>query len=217
MRRDACWLGDAEQCSQRPDAVTGPLQHRSAPRLPIETVAAGGGPLTITDANLLLGRLQVQRFPAVFGASADLPPNVEVVRRAFADLAEALGQTPERVAAGGLQLAVEPMAAAIRLVSLHWGQDIRGGVLLHPMAGVLSAFGMGQARQRCRKQPHLGAPLSPALLAGLPHQVEVLAHEAQEVLRRQGDIDAITVLVGGGSTSSFVLKIFVLTMILATW
>jgi len=212
-----------------------------APRLPIETVAAGGGsvlelqgerlrvgprsagaqpgpacyraggPLTITDANLLLGRLQVNRFPAVFGPSGDLPPDVEVVRHRFAELAAALGQTPERVASGALQLAVETMAAAIRRVSLHRGEDIRGGVLvayggaggqhacrladelglntvlLHPMAGVLSAFGMGQARQRCRRQEHLGAALSPELLAGLPDQVERLMAEAREMLHRQGD------------------------------
>ncbi len=212
-----------------------------APRLPIETVAAGGGsvlelqgerlrvgprsagaqpgpacyraggPLTITDANLLLGRLQVDRFPAVFGPSGDLPPDVEVVRHRFAELAAVLGQTPERVASGALQLAVETMAAAIRRVSLHRGEDIRGGVLvayggaggqhacrladelglntvlLHPMAGVLSAFGMGQARQRCRRQVHLGTALSPELLAGLPDQVERLMAEAKEMLHRQGD------------------------------
>ena len=212
-----------------------------APRLPIETVAAGGGsvlelqgerlrvgprsagaqpgpacyraggPLTITDANLLLGRLQVDRFPAVFGPSGDLPPDVEVVRHRFAELAAALGQTPERVASGALQLAVETMAAAIRRVSLHRGEDIRGGVLvayggaggqhacrladelglntvlLHPMAGVLSAFGMGQARQRCRRQVHLGAALSSDLLAGLPDEVERLMAEAKEMLHRQGD------------------------------
>ena len=212
-----------------------------APRLPIETVAAGGGsvlelqgerlrvgprsagaqpgpacyraggPLTITDANLLLGRLQVEHFPAVFGPTGDLSPDVEVVRHRFAELAAALVQTPERVAAGALQLAVETMAAAIRRVSLHRGEDIRGGVLvayggaggqhacrladelglttvlLHPMAGVLSAFGMGQARQRCRRQRHLGAALSPELLAALPDQVERLSCEAKETLRRQGD------------------------------
>jgi 5-oxoprolinase (ATP-hydrolysing) len=210
-------------------------------RLPIETVAAGGGsvlelqgerllvgprsagaqpgpacyraggPLTITDANLLLGRLQVDRFPAVFGPSGDLPPDVEVVRHHFAELAAALGQTSERVASGALQLAVETMAAAIRRVSLHRGEDIRGGVLvayggaggqhacrladelglstvlLHPMAGVLSAFGMGQARQRCRRQVHLGVALSSDLLAALPDQVERLMGEAQETLSRQGD------------------------------
>ena len=210
-------------------------------RLPIETVAAGGGsvlelqgerllvgprsagaqpgpacyraggPLTITDANLLLGRLQVDRFPAVFGPSGDLPPDVEVVRHRFAELAAALGQTSERVASGALQLAVETMAAAIRRVSLHRGEDIRGGVLvayggaggqhacrladelglstvlLHPMAGVLSAFGMGQARQRCRRQVHLGVALSSDLLAALPDQVERLMGEAQETLSRQGD------------------------------
>ena len=143
--------------------------------------------------------------------SGDLPPDVEVVRHRFAELAAALGQTPERVASGALQLAVETMAAAIRRVSLHRGEDIRGGVLvayggaggqhacrladelglntvlLHPMAGVLSAFGMGQARQRCRRQMHLGAALSPELLAALPDQVERLVAEAKEMLHRQGD------------------------------
>ena len=153
----------------------------------------------------------MDRFPAVFGPSGDLPPDVEVVRHRFAELAAALGQTPERVASGALQLAVETMAAAIRRVSLHRGEDIRGGVLvayggaggqhacrladelglntvlLHPMAGVLSAFGMGQARQRCRRQVHLGTALSPELLAGLPDQVERLMAEAKEMLHRQGD------------------------------
>ncbi|MCY3909058.1 MAG: hydantoinase/oxoprolinase family protein, partial [Cyanobacteria bacterium MAG COS3_bin_20] len=149
-----------------------------APRLPIETVAAGGGsvlelqgerlrvgprsagaqpgpacyraggPLTITDANLLLGRLQVDRFPAVFGPSGDLPPDVEVVRHRFAELAAALGQTPERVASGALQLAVETMAAAIRRVSLHRGEDIRGGVLV--------AYGGAGGQHACRLADELG-------------------------------------------------------------
>ena len=212
-----------------------------SPRLPIETVAAGGGsvlqkdgdrlrvgprsagarpgpacyraggPLTITDANLLLGRLQLHRFPTVFGAQGDQPPDLGVVQLQFGALANDLGQRPEQLAEGALQLAIERMAAAIRRVSLHRGQDIRGGVLvayggaggqhacrlaeelglasvlLHPMAGVLSAYGMGQACQRRRLQFHLGAELSDALLATLFDRVEELTQQALQQLIDQGD------------------------------
>ena len=212
-----------------------------APRLPIETVAAGGGsvlqkdgdrvrvgprsagarpgpacyraggPLTITDANLLLGRLQLQRFPSVFGVHGDQPPDLGVVQQQFGELATELGQRPEQLAEGALQLAIERMAAAIRRVSLHRGQDIRGGVLvayggaggqhacrlaeelglvsvlLHPMAGVLSAYGMGQARQRRRLQFHLGAELTDALLVTLLERAEELTQQARQQLIDQGD------------------------------
>ena len=212
-----------------------------APRLPIETVAAGGGsvlqrdgdrlrvgprsagarpgpacyraggPLTITDANLVLGRLQLHRFPCVFGAQGDQPPDLEVVQQQFEALATELCQRPEQLAEGALQLAIERMSAAIRRVSLHRGQDIRGGVLvayggaggqhacrlaeelglasvlLHPMAGVLSAYGMGQARQRRRLQVHLGAELSDQLLAELQQQVQELTQQALQELADQGD------------------------------
>ena len=212
-----------------------------APRLPIETVAAGGGsvlqrdgdrlrvgprsagarpgpacyraggPLTITDANLVLGRLQLHRFPCVFGAQGDQPPDLEVVQQQFEALANELGQRLEQLAEGALQLAIERMSAAIRRVSLHRGQDIRGGVLvayggaggqhacrlaeelglasvlLHPMAGVLSAYGMGQARQRRRLQVHLGAELSDQLLAALQQQVQELTQQALQELADQGD------------------------------
>lgn len=212
-----------------------------APRLPIETVAAGGGsvidhdgdrlqvgprsagarpgpacyraggPLTITDANLLLGRLQLDRFPAVFGPRGDLPPDREVVQQRFRALSALLGPSPERLAEGALQLAIERMANAIRRVSLHRGQDIRGGVLvayggaggqhacrlaedlgldavlLHPMAGVLSAYGMGQARQKRRLQSHIGEPLTPALLQSLPDRVNTLSQQSMRQLEQQGD------------------------------
>ena len=212
-----------------------------AERLPIETVAAGGGsvleqhgaqlrvgprsagarpgpacyraggPLTITDANLLLGRLRPDQFPAVFGAKADQPPDAAVVRQLFHDLAVNLNRSPEQVAEAALQLAIERMAAAIRRVSLHRGQDIRGGVLvayggasgqhacrlaeelglrsvlLHPLAGVLSAYGMGQARQSCRRQRHVDAPLTPGWLETLPAQVDSLVDEARRRLQQQGD------------------------------
>ena len=192
-----------------------------APRLPIHTVAAGGGsilsgdggrllvgprsagadpgpacyrrggPLTITDAHVLLGRLQVESFPAVFGANADQPADRKVVHERFAALAESLQSSPETLAEGALNLAVETMAAAIQQVSLFRGHDIRNGVLiayggaggqlacrlaealglgrvlLHPLAGVLSAWGIGQARPRHWRQRVLRRPLTAGLLLEL--------------------------------------------------
>lgn len=197
----------------------------TASRLPIHTVAAGGGsivsadggrltvgprsagadpgpacyrrggPLTITDAHLLLGRLQVGAFPAVFGPARDQPPDLQATREQFQALASGLGQQPEQLAEGALDLAVEVMAGAIRHVSLFRGHDIRGGaliayggaagqlacrlaeslglsqVLMHPLAGVLSAYGLGQARQRQLHQRSIRRPLDAALLTQLPAMV----------------------------------------------
>ncbi|WP_114994619.1 hydantoinase B/oxoprolinase family protein [Synechococcus sp. UW179A] len=197
----------------------------TASRLPIHTVAAGGGsivstdggrltvgprsagaepgpacyrrggPLAITDAHLLLGRLQVGAFPAVFGPNRDQPPDLQATREQFQALASQLGQAPEQLAEGALDLAVEAMAGAIRHVSLFRGHDIRGGVLvayggaagqlacrlaeslglrqvlLHPLAGVLSAYGLGQARQRQLHQRSIRRPLDATLLTQLPAMV----------------------------------------------
>ena len=212
-----------------------------APRLPIHTVAAGGGsiidrdgdrltvgprsagavpgpacyrrggPLTVTDANLLLGRLQVQGFPAVFGPAGDQRPDREVVQQRFAALADALGRSVEQLAEGALDLAVETMAAAIEQVSLCRGHDIRGGVLvayggaagqlacrvagclglsqvlLHPLAGVLSAYGMGQARQRQWRQIAVRQPLTQAFCSGLEQQWQTALGEAEQQLLAEGD------------------------------
>ncbi len=212
-----------------------------APRLPIHTVAAGGGsiinrdadrltvgprsagavpgpacyrrggPLTVTDANLLLGRLQVKGFPAVFGPAGDQRPDPEVVQQRFAALAESLGRSPEQLAEGALELAVETMASAIEHVSLCRGHDIRGGVLvayggaagqlacrvarslglsqvlLHPLAGVLSAYGMGQARQRQWRQIAVRQPLIPDLCSALEHRWNAALVEAEQQLRAEGD------------------------------
>ncbi|WP_392351295.1 hydantoinase B/oxoprolinase family protein [Parasynechococcus sp.] len=199
----------------------GSVLHRVGDRLQVGPRSAGarpgpacyraGGPLTITDANLLLGRLQLDRFPSVFGPNGDQAPDLGVVQEAFASLAKGFGQSSEQLAEGALQLAIERMADAIRRVSLHRGQDIRGGVLvayggaggqhacrlaeelgldsvlLHPMAGVLSAYGMGQACQRRRLQQHWGQPLTIELLADLPQQVKSLHLQARHQLEQQGD------------------------------
>ncbi len=134
-----------------------------------------GGPLTVTDANVMLGRIQPAHFPAVFGRTGDQPLDAAAVRRGFADLAgevlSATGdaRTPEQVAEGFLRIAVANMANAVKKISVAKGRDITryalttfggaGGqhacavadelgirtVLVPPMAGVLSALGIGLA------------------------------------------------------------------------
>ena len=150
----------------------------SAGSLPGPKSYRRGGPLTVTDANLLLGRLQPDFFPAVFGASGTLPLDGEAVAAAFAELAAQVGQgyTPERLAAGFLDIASENMADAIRHITLARGVDPAdftlmsfggaggqhactvatrlgiGRVLVSPYAAVLSAYGIGLAERRVVKQ-----------------------------------------------------------------
>ncbi|MET8567678.1 hydantoinase B/oxoprolinase family protein [Streptomyces sp. NPDC004783] len=134
-----------------------------------------GGPLTVTDANVMLGRIPPAHFPHVFGPDGDQPLDETVVRRRFTGLAarirEATGdrRTPEEVAEGFLRVAVANVAAAVKRISVHRGRDVRdyaltsfggaGGqhacavadalgirtVLVPPLAGVLSALGIGLA------------------------------------------------------------------------
>jgi 5-oxoprolinase (ATP-hydrolysing) len=218
-----------------------------APMLPIHTVAAGGGsivrfdgqrllvgpesaganpgpaayrrggPATITDANLLLGRLPAMALPAVFGPGGHQPADLEAVRARFADLAIAMapaapGITPEQVADGALRIAIERMAAAIRRVSIQRGHDLRGAllvsyggaggqhacrlaealgmgrVLLHPLAGVLSAYGIGMAEQRVLLERVPRRPLMAALLAHLRTDLLQLRQQGEEQLRAAGDL-----------------------------
>jgi 5-oxoprolinase (ATP-hydrolysing) len=151
-----------------------------------------GGPLTVTDCNVLLGRIRPDRFPRVFGADGRQPLDASVVREKFAALAAAIGgRTPEQVAEGFLQVAVETMARAIKRISLERGHDVSkytlvcfggaGGqhaclvadalgmtrVMIHPLAGVLSALGMGLAEARELRQETIERPLSAEALASL--------------------------------------------------
>ena len=145
-----------------------------------------GGPLTVTDCNLMLGRLLPEFFPRIFGPGRDEALDVEVVRREFASLAERIGagRTPEAVAEGFLRIAVENMANAIKRISIERGHDVTdyalncfggaGGqhacavadalgietVLIHPFAGVLSAYGMGLADIRVLRETAVEAPLA---------------------------------------------------------
>ncbi len=142
-----------------------------------------GGPLTVTDCNVMLGKLQPDHFPAVFGPHADEKLDADVVRKKFEalaqEIAEATGEeprTPEAIAEGFLRIAVENMANAIKKISVQRGYDVTkytlqcfggaGGqhaclvadalgmetVFVHPLAGVLSAYGMGLAEIRAMRK-----------------------------------------------------------------
>jgi 5-oxoprolinase (ATP-hydrolysing) len=143
-----------------------------------------GGPLTLTDANLLLGRIQAEHFPAVFGSTGDLPLDIGQVRERFDAMAARSGLTPTELAEGALDIAIERMAQAISQISTRRGIDLEdftlcafggaGGqhacrvaqslgiakVLIHPMAGVLSALGIGLAEQRWLRRQTVETPLN---------------------------------------------------------
>ncbi|MCY3633124.1 MAG: hydantoinase B/oxoprolinase family protein [bacterium] len=169
---------------------------------------SNGGPLTVTDANVVLGRLHPDHFPAVFGPDGDQPLEAAAAQNAFADLAaaitEATGQlwTPERAAEGFLDVAVQNMANAIKTISVQRGHDVSaytlacfggaGGqhacrvadelgmstVLIHPHAGVLSALGIGLADVRSVTERAVGQLLTEELLAAIAHDIGELAAAA---------------------------------------
>jgi 5-oxoprolinase (ATP-hydrolysing) len=153
-----------------------------------------GGPLTVTDANVLLGRIQPEYFPRAFGSGGDQPLDAEVTRRLFTQLCAQIadGRSPEQVAEGFLTIAVQNMANAIKKISVQRGYDITryvlstfggaGGqhacavadalgmteVLIHPLAGVLSAYGIGLADIIAMRESAVEAPLAGEVLAALP-------------------------------------------------
>ncbi|HEX5795279.1 MAG TPA: hydantoinase/oxoprolinase family protein, partial [Geminicoccaceae bacterium] len=174
-----------------------------------------GGPLTVTDANLMVGKLHPRFFPKVFGPQANQPLDGEVARQEFRELAAevqaATGarRTPEEIAHGCLAIAVDNMANAIKKISIQRGHDISGyvlccfggaagqhacwvadtlglkRVLVHPLASVLSAYGMGLADVRALRQRAIEATLEDALMPHLAHTIEELAAEGRDELRRQ--------------------------------
>ncbi|MEV6943549.1 hydantoinase B/oxoprolinase family protein [Streptomyces sp. NPDC051172] len=152
----------------------------------------GGGPLAVTDANVMLGRIQPAHFPRVFGPDGDKPLDAALVRGRFTSLAREIrtrtgdDRTPEQVAEGYLQIAVANIANAVKRISVQKGHDVTryalttfggaGGqhackvadslgirtVLVPPMAGVLSALGIGLADTTAMREQSVEAPLEPA-------------------------------------------------------
>src|ERR1039457_5178475 len=191
-----------------------------------------GGPLTVTDANIMLGRIQPAHFPAAFGESGGQPLDAGIVREQFAALARRIGEaaggpspsqgsggpaarsgtsaSPEQVAGGFLEIAVANMANAIKKISVQRGYDVTryvlatfggaGGqhacavadalgitrVLIHPLAGVLSAYGMGLADVTAMRETAVEAPLAAGLLPELDQVAGRLEADAFAELAQQG-------------------------------
>ncbi|MEV5387924.1 hydantoinase B/oxoprolinase family protein [Streptomyces sp. NPDC052721] len=171
-----------------------------------------GGPLTVTDANVMLGRIQPAHFPAVFGPGGDRPLDAAVVRDRFAALAREIhehtgdARTPEQVAEGYLQIAVANIANAVKRISVQKGHDVTryalttfggaGGqhacrvadslgirtVLVPPMAGVLSALGIGLADTTAMREHSVEAPLEAASMPGIRKTADDLEAAARAEL-----------------------------------
>ncbi|MGB3298365.1 MAG: hydantoinase B/oxoprolinase family protein [Phormidesmis sp.] len=223
-----------------------------APMMAIHTVAAGGGsilefdgerykvgpesagaypgpacyrndgPLTVTDCNVMVGKIQPQFFPNVFGEKGNSRLDDGAVRTKFNALAEQISaatgnqRLPEQIAAGFLEIAVDNMANAIKKISVQRGYDIgsytlccfgaAGGqhacqlaenlgiktVLIHPYAGVLSAYGMGLADRRVLKEASVEVRLTAAAIEELVLQMNELVAIAKTELKKQGDQDIDT-------------------------
>ncbi|MBV8481568.1 MAG: hydantoinase B/oxoprolinase family protein [Verrucomicrobia bacterium] len=173
------------------------------------------GPLTVTDCNVMLGRLPPDFFPKIFGPSGDLPLDKDRVAQAFRELGAEIQEhsrkslRPDELAAGFLRIAVENMANAIKKISVARGYDVTkytlvtfGGaagqhacavadalrmerVLIHPLAGVLSAFGIGQAELRALRESSLELPLSPEGVSAAELTLASLEEDARQELRFQ--------------------------------
>jgi len=169
-----------------------------------------GGPLTVTDCNVMLGKLSPDHFPAVFGPNADQPLDAGIVREKFEALAAEIGdgRSPEAVAEGFLRIAIENMANAIKKISVQRGYDVTrytlacfggaGGqhaclvadalgmktVMIHPYAGVLSAFGMGLADIRSLREAQFDAPLTQH--QEVTQRLQALEDEARGDVQGQG-------------------------------
>ncbi len=179
-----------------------------------------GGPLAVTDANVMLGKLMPEFFPRIFGTAQDQPLDAETVRTAFAELASEVSaglgtaRTPEEVADGFVRIAVENMANAIKKISVQRGYDVTryalncfggaGGqhaclvadalgmtkVLIHPFSSLLSAYGMGLADIRATRQQAIEVPLGDAALASIGTVGTRLGADARAEVTGQGVPDA---------------------------
>jgi 5-oxoprolinase (ATP-hydrolysing) len=171
-----------------------------------------GGPLTVTDANVMVGKLVPEFFPKIFGPAQDQPLDAEVVQTRFAALAAEIGDGREaaQVADGFIRIAVENMADAILTISVQRGYDVAdyvlntfggaggqhaclvadalgvGRVLIHPLSGVLSAYGMGLAELKATRSRAVLRLLDAEGLAAAEALAAPLADDAKEELEGQG-------------------------------
>jgi 5-oxoprolinase (ATP-hydrolysing) len=168
-----------------------------------------GGPLAVTDANVMVGKVQPKFFPSVFGPEANQPLDAEVVLGHFAKLATQTGRAAEDVAHGFIQIAVQQMANAIKKISVARGYDVTrytlqcfggaGGqhaclvadalgmsqVMVHPLAGVLSAYGMGLADQNVMREESIERRLDAAAMPFMAERLQALGETARQALLAQ--------------------------------
>ncbi len=177
-----------------------------------------GGRLAVTDANVMVGKVQPRYFPKVFGPNADEALSYEAVETQFNELAGQTGRAAEVVAEGFINIAVQQMANAIKKISVARGYDVTrytlqcfggaGGqhaclvadalgmtrVFVHPLAGVLSAYGMGLADQNVIREQAVELRLSEEALPEVAGKLDALAATAQaELERQQSSSGAMTV------------------------
>jgi 5-oxoprolinase (ATP-hydrolysing) len=175
-----------------------------------------GGPLTVTDCNLMLGKITPEYFPQVFGPNGDLPIDTAVVHKLFSGLAAEItaatgdSRTPQQVAYGFLEIAVHNMANAIRKISVQRGYDVTGytlccfggaagqhaclvadalgisSVFIHPHAGVLSAYGMGLAERRLMREQTVEACLAADLMPELDRVLGDIEQSGRADMQAQG-------------------------------
>ncbi|CAI8946442.1 hydantoinase B/oxoprolinase family protein [Methylocaldum szegediense] len=174
-----------------------------------------GGPLCVTDANVMVGKIRPEFFPHVFGPNGNEALDTEIVRRKFRELAETIRSdsgralSSEEVAEGFIDVAVENMAAAIKTISVQRGHDLAdyvlccfgaaggqhackvaerlgiGKIFLHPLAGVLSAYGMGLADYRVVKERAIAERLNDAAILVLRAKLDDLEAEGRAELSAQ--------------------------------
>ncbi|MCB1352070.1 MAG: hydantoinase B/oxoprolinase family protein [Rhodobacteraceae bacterium] len=186
----------------------------SAGANPGPTCYGRGGPLAVTDANVLTGRLRPEFFPAIFGRDANLPLDLSATRAGFERMAAEVGKAPEEVAEGFLRIAVENMANAIKKISVQRGHDVSGycltvfggagaqhacaiadtlgmeTCLVHPMASLLSAYGMGLADIRAARTEAMEAELGDVTRLAAAGRLDALGVEALGEVEAQGVAEA---------------------------
>ena len=169
-----------------------------------------GGPLAVTDANVMVGKLIPEFFPKIFGPAQDQPLDDSAVRQAFVALAKETGKSPEETADGFIKIAVENMANAIKKISVQRGYDVTryalncfggaGGqhaclvadalgmtkVLIHPFSSLLSAYGMGLADIRATRQQAIEEDFGAKSLASLKREGTRLGKDAKAEVASQG-------------------------------
>ncbi|HEY5082498.1 MAG TPA: hydantoinase B/oxoprolinase family protein [Bauldia sp.] len=180
-----------------------------------------GGPLAVTDANVMVGKLVPAYFPKIFGPQLDRSLDAEAVRTGFARLATEIddGRTPEEIADGFLRIAVENMANAIKKISVARGYDVTeyalncfggaGGqhacmvadtlgmktILIHPFSGILSAYGMGLADIRATRNLAVMLKAEAGVEGQLTKTMTALQTEAVLELAGQGVADGVRIFV----------------------